>query len=62
MSATHRCGPVGADEGVDALKVDEDRRTKWRESWRGTLTTIDPIPAADRPLPAGRADLMDDED
>jgi len=54
--------PLGTDEGVDAAMVDEERRTTWREAWRGTLTTIDALTAADRPLRAGRSDVVDDGD
>lgn len=42
--------PLNTDEGVDAVMVDDARRTSWRTAWRDTLTKIDAIAAADRPL------------
>lgn len=41
--------PLGKDEGVDAVMIDDLRRRAWREEWRHTLATIDAIAAADRP-------------
>jgi len=42
--------PLDTDEGVDAAMADDLRRRAWRQTWQDTLTGINAIAAANRPL------------